>query len=144
MARKAAITFERAPAPVTPPVTKFGGQPAWISEPEWPTSKETKNQMSFICQVALDPSLFPAASGTMAYVFMTEEEDGEYVDGTWEPNGGENAVVIQPGKNPFPTTQKATGPTLYAMVKKEGLAGMQQEAREFTVGLAPGAWAGWG
>jgi hypothetical protein len=31
----------------------------------------------------------------MAYVFMVE--DDEYVDGTEEPDGGENAVIIQPG-----------------------------------------------
>ena len=31
---------------------------------------------------------------TLAYVFMTS--DGEYVEDTWVPDGGENAVVIQP------------------------------------------------
>jgi hypothetical protein len=29
------------------------------------------------------------------YIFMTDDE--QYVDGTWEPFGGENAVIVQPG-----------------------------------------------
>jgi hypothetical protein len=31
----------------------------------------------------------------MAYVFMTDAT--EYVDDAWEPEGGENAVIVQPG-----------------------------------------------
>jgi len=47
----------------------------------------------------------------MAYLFMTEDDD-QYVDGTWEPEGGENAVVIQPGGEPVPSAQAlASGPS---------------------------------
>jgi hypothetical protein len=39
----------------------------------------------------------------------------EYVDGTWEPEGGENAVVIQPGGGPLlvDVVSAPRGPTLY-------------------------------
>ncbi|WP_422747317.1 hypothetical protein [Micromonospora sp. WMMD1219] len=30
----------------------------------------------------------------MAYLFLTGGD--EYVDGTWEPEDGENAVIVQP------------------------------------------------
>ena len=35
----------------------------------------------------------------MAYVFMSND-DKEFIDDTYEPEGGENAVIIQPGKIP--------------------------------------------
>lgn len=73
--------------------------------------------MRFICQIALDAPLFPDAQAKMAYLFLTDEED--YVDGTWEPEGGENAVILQPGCTPpVPVQELTSGPSLYRMVKK--------------------------
>ncbi|WP_262402782.1 YwqG family protein [Actinomadura sp. CNU-125] len=71
------------------PVTKIGGQPVWLEEPAWPVSAELETPMRFLGQFALD-------GGRLAYLFMTADEE-EYVDDTWEPDAGENALVIQPG-----------------------------------------------
>ena len=98
-------------------VSRFGGQPTWLDEPQWPISAQTGHPMRFICQIALDERLFPGYRAQMAYLFMTDEED--YVDGTWEPEGGENAVILQPGCDPpVPVQGLTTGPSLYRMVKK--------------------------
>ncbi|WP_346540003.1 hypothetical protein [Micromonospora sp. DPT] len=72
------------------PVTKLGGQPVWLGTPQWPVSRSLGEPMTFIGQFRLDSD----GEGCMAYLFMTDGED--YVDGTWEPEGGENAVIIQP------------------------------------------------
>jgi hypothetical protein len=51
--------------------------------------------MTFVGQFRVDVD----GDVRMAYVFMTGSD--EYVDGTWEPEGGENAVIVQPdGKVP--------------------------------------------
>ena len=107
---KRAISFREASAPITKLVTKFGGQPVWLGEPEWPLSRATGHPMRFICQIALNPDLFGSIPGRMAYVFMTDQ--GQFVDGTWEPEGGENAVIVQPGTPAVPTAPLVTGPTL--------------------------------
>jgi len=90
--------------------TKFGGNPDWLEEPQWPLSAETERPMRFICQVKLG-DIFSELSGKMAYLFMTEEED-VYVDATWEHDGGENAVIVQPGGTPLvPFCSRNVGPT---------------------------------
>lgn len=96
--------------------TKFGGQPDWISVPEWPISKETGNPMRFICQIDLSEIGFGKNESIFAYLFITEED--EYVDGTWEADGGENAIILQPNNNEIETEKIAEGPSLYKMVKK--------------------------
>ena len=109
------LTF-RESTPITGPVTKFGGQPVWIDAPAWPLSRSTGRPMRFIGQAAL-PEAFVAGGRRMAYFFMTNDAD-DYVDGTWEAEGGENAVILQPG--PFePIVDVApvdTGPTLQKAV----------------------------
>jgi hypothetical protein len=53
--------------------------------------------MQFICQIALDPALFGALPTQMAYLFVTDwDYEGEYPD-TCDPEGGENALIMQPG-----------------------------------------------
>jgi hypothetical protein len=51
------------------------------------------------------------SGGRLAYLFMTEGP--EYADGTWEPEGGENACLVQPGPVPsfVRVADRATGPT---------------------------------
>ena len=101
--------------PVTEPVLKLGGQPVWLAEPQWPLSLEYGEPMTFIGQ-------FPVADG-LAYLFMTRADD--YAPYAAEPEGGENAVIIQPGgrlmmlrrtvrDDPAPqaTTAQADGPTI--------------------------------
>jgi hypothetical protein len=93
-------------------VTKFGGQPKWVGKPEWPLSRSTGKPMVFIGQVSLDHALFPGATGRMAYLFVTGDDD--YVNGAepWDPDAGENAIVVQPGDKPIvATTHSAKGPT---------------------------------
>lgn len=100
--------------------TKFGGQPNWLTMPQWPLSRTTGNPMRFLCQIELDERIFPTASGKMAFIFMTDED--EYIDGTWEPDGGENCVVIQPSNTPLSVeaANLPTGPTLYTMKEVAG------------------------
>ncbi|PRY32668.1 hypothetical protein [Umezawaea tangerina] len=90
--------------PITDPVTKFGGQPVWLDTPTWPLSRELGTQMRFLGQIALPGE-------RLVYLFMTEDE--EYVDDTWEPEGGENACLVQPGPVPsfLRVSDQATGPT---------------------------------
>jgi hypothetical protein len=143
LADKYDIEFIEADAPITEPVTKFGGQPVWLEEPEWPLSKESGGQMQFVCQIALDPELIGVSPGRVAYLFMTGSAEDEYVDGTWEPEGGENAVVVQPSTKAayggrVETLPSATGPTLNRFA--EGTRGGTTEvvSCEYAVNLMPG------
>jgi uncharacterized protein YwqG len=115
-------------------VTKFGGQPVWFAGAQWPLSRKTGLPMQFIGQIALDIELFRDVAGQMAYVFMSHDDD-EFVDGTWEPDGGENAVVVQPGKLFVPTQPLVEGPTLYRRVSRPGHDRLAREPCEFAVRL---------
>ncbi|GAA4595865.1 hypothetical protein BJY16_001821 [Actinoplanes octamycinicus] len=119
------FAVEPASAPITEPVTKMGGQPVWVEEPQWPLSSSEKTPMTFIGQIK-----FPYG---MVYLFITNAT--EYVDNAWEAEFGENAVIVQPGgrlpifeiirdrfsENPRPSlieplavTAQPTGPTISA------------------------------
>jgi hypothetical protein len=113
MVKKFSIGFRQAESPITEPVTKFGGQPVWIGEPSWPVSRKSGAPMRFICQVRVDPELFGDAPGRMAYVFMSDWEDGLE---TWDPESGENAVVIQSGPRDPKARPSPAGPSLFRMV----------------------------
>jgi uncharacterized protein YwqG len=136
MPKRASLEFIESNEPITDPVTKFGGQPVWVGEPQWPLSKSTGNLMRFICQIAIDPGWFKTASAQMAYFFITDEE--EYVDETWEPDGGENAVILQPGQTTLPTKAESQGPTLYRLVKKPANRRLVSEPCEYSVALKIG------
>ncbi len=96
---------------------RFGGQPSWLSKPEWPWSESWNRPMQFICQVPLfliDPSF----QEKIAYLFVTHprpEERGMFFDpDVIFHDGGENAVVVQPsGNSQVPTRPQSAGPTLY-------------------------------
>lgn len=135
--KKYKVSFIPAAAPITEPVTKFGGQPVWLTGPEWPLSGETGEPMRFICQIAIDPEIFGGAAGRVAYLFMTDGE--EFVDGTYEPDGGENAVIIQPDGNNVATEPLVTGPSLYSMEENEGADLLHPVPCEFSVALEPGS-----
>jgi len=89
--------------------------------------------MRFVCQIAIDSAQFSLVSARMAYLFMTDEK--EYVDGTWEPDGGENAVILQPGQTNVKTQPLAEGPSLYRMIKKPIHERLEPESCEFSVSL---------
>lgn len=136
MVKRATIEFHEAKQPIREAVTKFGGQPTWLEEPQWPLSRESGTPMRFICQIRLDQELFGAVAARMAYLFMTDGE--EYIDGTWEPDGGENAVILQPGEAPVETSKLTTGPALYRIVKKLLRSHLVPETCEYAVRLGYG------
>lgn len=133
MAVRLTVEFVESSTPVRELVTKFGGQPVWVLQPQWPISAETGNPMRFIGQVALSQDIFGDIAGQMAYLFITDED--EYVDCTWEPDGGENAVVIQPGSVAVPTQVLLDGPSIYRMVARPGDEHLVAEPCEFRARL---------
>lgn len=99
-------------------VTKFGGQPVWLTEPQWPISSGWDNRpMMFVAQIALDKKLFGNTEDKMAYIFITHAESSEddfFDPDIIYPDEGENAVIIQPGGKIFLETKKLEkGPTLF-------------------------------
>lgn len=118
--------FQSVEAPVTDPVTKFGGQPTWLDAPQWPISAAWGTPMRFVGQVALQPDgdAFIASGGgvgdgpgRLAYIFVTHgdhgQDDESFDPDVVFPDGGENAVVVQPGTYSGPSRPLTTGPTLY-------------------------------
>lgn len=129
------ITWVAADTPVTGPLTKFGGQPHWLQTPQWPLSKTTGNPMRFIGQIALKPPMFQGYQAKMAYLFITDEPSA-YISGTWAPDGGENAVILQPnGRYTGRTANLDTGPTLYRMQEHPGIGQVTPEPVEFLAAL---------
>src|SRR5947209_3033123 len=104
--------------PIYDPVTKFGGQPVWLSAPQWPLGKTDGKPMRFICQVQL-PQAIRCGGQEMAYIFMTDSVGGE----SWAPEKGDNAVILQPAPfNPHvEVSATSSGPTLQMM--KPGVTG---------------------
>jgi uncharacterized protein YwqG len=136
--KKDVVDLIPAEQPITEFVSKLGGQPNWLNVPEWPLSAELGTPMRFIGQIKIDKELFPESKAEMAYIFMTDDSD-EYVDGTWEADGGENAVILQPGKNTGIKTDKIkVGPTLQNYVKKDGFEMLQPVDVEFHLVLNAG------
>ncbi len=134
MKRRLTITsFDEVEVPITAPVTKFGGQPAWVEEPAWPLSRSSGQPMRFIGQIALDPDLFGGDGERVAYLFMTDEPDN-FGAATWAPDTGENAVAVQPGDPPPVETAALThGPTLFGLDD----FGDDHLEREYAVALEP-------
>lgn len=98
-------------------VTKFGGQPTWLGQPQWPLSAAWGTPMRFLCQIALEPELVGDGPGRLAYVFVSHGDHGrdveEFDPDVTLPAGGENGVIVQPGAFARPVAPLASGPTLY-------------------------------
>lgn len=112
----ALLHLRRTPTPIQKPVTKLGGQPVWVDTPAWPQSRKLGIPMLFIGQVVIEPALFHTPPGRIAYIFITGDPR---VDETWEPRGGENAVIIQqvqPGRQPV----TSDGPKLTETIWRDG------------------------
>ncbi|HEY4268958.1 MAG TPA: DUF1963 domain-containing protein [Galbitalea sp.] len=105
-----AITYVAQKKDVAGLVTKFGGQPTWLEKPQWPISRSQNVPMTFIGQIVIDPKQFPGSKAKMAYLFIS---DGvHWADGMWDPDHGENAVILQPGGQVEVTvSHQATGPS---------------------------------
>lgn len=111
------ITFYPSQQPIGEPATKFGGKPVWLGKPEWPVSRRTGEPMLFIGQVALVPEIFGPVEGHMAYIFISERDTflGRH---TYDPESGENAVVVQPGDNSHQRNRPLVeGPSIYRREK---------------------------
>lgn len=130
MPQKSNLKFEQVKEPISECVSKFGGQPNWISEPEWPLDSLENEKMLFIGQIELDDNLFGDTTGKMAYLFISSDEEGQ---GSWEPDGGLNAVIIQPGNNKINTVPDATGPICPANDYPVGCEVDQEGLIEFKV-----------
>ncbi|WP_442604119.1 DUF1963 domain-containing protein [Paenibacillus sp. KN14-4R] len=93
----------------------------WLTEPQWPLSSGwDKRPMMFIGQIELNPQLFPTPNvpdSRMAYLFVTHAqnmEEGFFDPDIIDPDGGENAIIIQPeGEILVDTAPLANGPTLW-------------------------------
>jgi hypothetical protein len=116
--KKYALTFSEVSFPIVDPVTKFGGQPVWLTEPQWPLSRMYNAPMQFIGQIRLYPELFGPLEAQMAYLFMTQYEGESVFPETWDPEAGENAVILQPGTWTGPTLPLTEGPHLRKWVKE--------------------------
>lgn len=99
--------------------TKFGGQPDWLDTPQWPVSLAWDNRpMKFIGQIRLDHIYDDIENTRMAYLFITQpddEEDDFFDPDIIDPEGGEQAVILQPeGTVPscIKTIAYNTGPTV--------------------------------
>jgi len=135
MIKKYVLSAGEAPAPITEPVSKLGGQPVWVDTPQWPLSRETGKPMSFVGQFVLCPEIFGSLAAKMAYIFMYDDEP--FVDGTWLPDGGENAVILQPGVWNGPAISIATGPTLYHTTQRPD-GTVERTPVEYALHLVPG------
>ena len=132
MGKKYAINFRETTSPITNLSTKFGGQPSWIDKSEWAISKSTGKPMMFICQIELEEEIFGKIESKMAYVFMTQDDE-EFIDGTWEPNSGENAVIIQPNGNNARSESIEKGPSLTIWKNVEGEEIRKPLSAEFAI-----------
>jgi hypothetical protein len=120
------------------PVTKFGGQPNWISAPQWPLSRSTGKQMTFVGQVALDRTTFPGVKGRMAYLFVTADDDGGIDSEPWNPDAGENAVIVQPGGTvTVEVANDRIGPTSETSVKDAASGQYVDRPVVYRVALGP-------
>lgn len=90
MVKRASMQFHEVVKPITEAVTKFGGQPVWLENPQWPYCTNGQ-QMRFICQVALAPEIFGRVEAKMVYLFFADDSANSW------PHDFENAVIIQPG-----------------------------------------------
>ncbi|MGF1490766.1 MAG: DUF1963 domain-containing protein [Prochloraceae cyanobacterium] len=98
---------------ITSPITKFGGQPVWLSQPYWPIAFETSEKMMFVGQISLESKLFPNSNGTMVYLFIIDECEPLYEEAI--------TTVIQTSDNTyldndnFEYAFEPTGPTIYEL-----------------------------
>jgi hypothetical protein len=106
----AALSATPPPAGPMPPA-KFGGQPDWIMEPQWPVSPHGK-PLTFHGQLPV-----PGHPGQMAYVFFAGS--GDELSG--EPLSEGSAVVVQPaGTCHLSTTPLRSGPGIWRVVEEPG------------------------
>ena len=50
MGVKGNLKFKQVSTPILDKLSKFGGQPNWLTEPEWQLDKNSNEKLSFIGQ----------------------------------------------------------------------------------------------
>lgn len=111
------IHFNKLEEKVNKPISKFGGQPVWIGEEQWPISIGWENKkMMFVGQILIEKGMLGNEKDLMVYIFVTHPES--YEDDFFDPDiaewdGGENAVIIQSFENVHDNTNCQEGPTLF-------------------------------
>ena len=115
MIQKNTVTLVEAEAELSNPTTKFGGQPDWLAEPQWPLSAETSSPMHFVCQIRLSDAFIDEHGDRLSYLFISGPDGGEE---TWSHDEGENCVIIQSSTErlpipsiPWPPLKKTNSPT---------------------------------
>lgn len=100
-----------AKSPINKLVTKFGGQPVWLTDPNWPLSPESEEPMKFLCQVQLEEEIFHNTTPIMVYVFV-DDIDTVYPEAI--------VTILQPGNltekyeyGTYKYINKQTGPSIY-------------------------------
>ncbi len=138
MIKKYTLVFHESVMPVRELVTKFGGQPVWVSTPQWPLSRMIQTPMKFGGQIQLYPEIFGEINAKMAYLFMSYElnkYDG--IPETWDPEEGESAVILQPGVWNGPFIPLITGPWTGKDLGGWYRIPPPEAALEYTVELVP-------
>lgn len=102
------MTWRTSATRIVDSVAKIGGQPVWLDKPFWPVSAASGVPMTFVGQFPL-----PGPKARMSYLFIAQDDDTTL---TFEPESGENALLVQPGGRvpSFVTGIGAgTGPSLW-------------------------------
>ena len=74
MPTRLSISFTESTTEIAEPVTKFGGNPGWLTEPQWPLSRSLNRPMRFVCQIVIPEEIGgEALSGKLGYFFVTDE-----------------------------------------------------------------------
>jgi hypothetical protein len=84
------MSMRPSAGPIDAPVAKLGGRPVWLDEPFWPVSRTSGMPMTFVGQFPL-----PGPSPRLSYLFLAQDDDE--IAATFEPDSGENALLVQPG-----------------------------------------------
>jgi hypothetical protein len=124
--------------PVPDSRAKFGGQPDWLTDPEWPVVDGRK--LTFYGQLPI-----AGDDGRMAYIFI-----GEFTGVPDDPTSGlnqGNVVVVQPnGRCLVATTRDRTGPQLWMRTQRSrvggsrlGVSGAPKHVA-LSPGLDPATW----
>ena len=116
MAKTYRLQLNRSKEPIAEPVTKFGGNPVFLEQTQWPQCKMCSREMDFLAQIRLDDPIKFYDKYTMAYLFMCPghfEKNGSLHCETWDPQKGANAVILQSGKHPVSVESTFDRPPAY-------------------------------
>lgn len=88
---------------ITEPVTKFGGNPAFLEPALWPRCRMCSRELDFLGQIRMDDPIRFSNRYLMAYLFMCVgyiDKTGALQCETWDPYEDANAVILQSSSKP--------------------------------------------